>query len=69
MVQATQFTLPADVEREVREISLREGVSLEQVVGEAVRQHVFLKRFRSLRERLSFGLESLTDEDVFDQIS
>ena len=50
----------------------KEGVSLDEVVGRVVKQHVFLRQFRSLRERMSAKAKSqgiVTDQDVFDRVS
>jgi len=72
MVQSITLTLPADVRLAVEELSRKEGVTPDEVINRAVRQHVFLLQFRSLRERLvaratDQGL--VADQDVFDCIS
>lgn len=72
MVQSITVTLPADVKQAVEELSKKEGVSLDEIVSRAINQHVFLRQFRSLRERMAAkaknqGIE--TDQDVFDRIS
>jgi hypothetical protein len=72
MVQSITVTLPAEVQKAVAELSKQEGVSPDEVVGQAVKQHVFLRQFRSLRERLVAKAKSqgiATDQDVFDRIS
>ena len=72
MVQSITVTLPADVKQAVDELSKKEGVSLDEVVGQAVKQHVFLRQFRSLRERMAAKAKNqgiVTDQDVFDRIS
>ena len=72
MVQSITVTLPADVKQALDELSQKEGVSLDEVVGRAVKQHVFLRQFRSLRERMSAKAKSqgiVTDQDVFDRVS
>jgi predicted transcriptional regulator len=72
MVQSITVTLPAEVQKAVAELSKQEGVSPDEVVGQAVKQHVFLRQFRSLRERLvakAKGQGIATDQDVFDRIS
>ncbi len=72
MVQSITVTLPADVKQALDELSQKEGVSLDEVVGRAVKQHVFLRQFRSLRQRMSAKAKSqgiVTDQDVFDRIS
>lgn len=72
MVQPITVTLPADVRQALDELSQKEGVSPDEVVGRAVREHVFLRQFRSLRERLAAKARSqgiVTDQDVFDRVS
>ena len=72
MAQPITITLPADVEQALDELSQTEGISRDEVVGRAVRQHVFLRQFRSLRERLAAKAKDqgiVTDQDVFDRIS
>jgi len=72
MAQPITITLPADVEQALDELSQTEGISRDEVVGRAVRQHVFLRQFRSLRERLTAKAKDqgiVTDQDVFDRIS
>jgi hypothetical protein len=72
MVQSFTVTLPGDVQQALNELSKQEGVSPGEVVSQAVKQHIFLRQFRSLRERLTAKAQSqgiLTDQDVFDRIS
>lgn len=72
MVQSITVTLPPDVKQAADELSKREGISLNDVVGMAVKQHVFLRQFRSLRERLAAKARNqgiVTDQDVFDRVS
>jgi predicted transcriptional regulator len=72
MSQPIPITLPDDLRLAVVEIARSEGVDAETVIAEAVRQHVFLRRFRSLRERLAVKAQydgPFTDEEVFNQVS
>ncbi|MDH3717891.1 MAG: ribbon-helix-helix domain-containing protein [Planctomycetota bacterium] len=72
MVQSITVTPPADIKQAVEELSQEQGVSPDEVVSQAVKQHVFLKQFRSLRERLAAKAKEqgvITDQDVFDRIS
>ena len=72
MVQSITVTLPADVKQAVEELSKKEGVSFDEIVSRAINQHVFLRQFRSLRERMAAKAKNqgiLTDQDVFDRIS
>ena len=72
MAQTITVILPADVKQAVDDLSQKEGVSPDEVVGRAVKQHIFLRQFRSLRERMSAKAKNqgvFTDQDVFDRIS
>lgn len=72
MVQSITITLPDNVKQALEELSRKEGVSADEVVGRAVKQHVFLRQFRTLRDRMSAKAKSqgvITDEDVFDRVS
>ena len=72
MAQPITVTLPDDVMQALDDLSHKEGVSPDEVVRQAVRQHVFLRQFRSLRERMLATAKSqgiVTDQDVFDRVS
>ncbi len=72
MAQPITVTLPADVQEALEDLSQKEGVSPDEVIGRAVKQHLFLRQFRSLRERLSEKAKRqgiVTDQDVFDRVS
>jgi metal-responsive CopG/Arc/MetJ family transcriptional regulator len=71
-VHSITVTLPVDVEQALDEFSKKEGVSPDELIGRAIKQHVFLRQFRSLRERLAAKAKSqgiVTDQDVFDRVS
>jgi predicted transcriptional regulator len=68
----TTVTLSSEVKQAVDELSRSDGISPDEVVDRAVRQHVFLRKFHSLRERMAEKAKSqgiVTDQDVFDRIS
>lgn len=72
MAETMTITLPADVKQALDEFSQNEGVSTNEVVGQAVKEHVFLRRFHSLRARMAEKAEKqgvVTDQDVFDRVS
>ena len=72
MAETITVALPAEVMQAVGELSKKEGVSPDEVVGRAIKQHVFLRQFRSLRERMLAKAKPqgiVTDQDVFDRIS
>jgi len=72
MTQAITVTLPADVTRALEELAAKEGVAPDELVERAVKQHLFLQQFRSLRERMTAKAQSqgiVSDQDVFDRVS
>ena len=72
MSQSITVILPPDIEHSVRELSVAEGITPQEIINQAVRQHLFLRRFRSLRERMAAkAIEQgvVTDEDVFKRVS
>jgi metal-responsive CopG/Arc/MetJ family transcriptional regulator len=72
MTQSISITLPADIQIALDRVSQKEGVSRDELVGRAVKQHLFLRQFRSLRERLAAKAQGQgigTDQDVFDRVS
>jgi len=63
-------TLPDNVREALDDIARRDGVPTSEIVGQAVKEHLFLRQFRLLRERMSAkGQATLTDQDVFDRVS
>jgi metal-responsive CopG/Arc/MetJ family transcriptional regulator len=67
-----QITLPPEIAAEVDRIALRDGVSRDDVVREAVREFLDFHRFRDLRARMVAEAQAqglFTDEQVFDRIS
>ncbi len=68
MRESISISLPEDLKAELDEAVRVEGVSRSDVVREAVREYLFIKRFRALRQELIPYAEAagvLTDEDVF----
>ena len=72
MAQTITVTLAPDVEKSLADFTREEGLRADEVIGEAVKEYLFLRRFRSLRERLAAKARSqgiVTDQDVFDRVS
>ncbi len=68
MRESISISLPEDLKAELDEAVRVEGVSRSDVVREAVREYLFIKRFRALRQELIPYAEAagvFTDEDVF----
>ena len=71
-----QATINVSLSKEVRaaleDLTRREGVQVEEVINEAVRQYLFFRRLTLLRERLSAKAQAMGisgEEDVFNLIS
>lgn len=72
MTKSLTVTLPEEITDALDALAKREGMATDEVVGRAIREHVLLRRFRLLRERMSAHAQTqgiLTDEDVFDRVS
>ncbi len=72
MTNPITVTLPADLQRALDELTRKEGIAPDELIGQAVKEYLFLRQFRLLRERMSAKARSqgiVTDQDVFDRIS
>lgn len=62
--------LPLDVKATLGKAAREEGVSEPAFAAKALQDYLFLRRFRTLRERMICESDkSYTDEDVFDIVS
>jgi len=72
MAESISVSLPEDVQQELEKITREEGVPKGELIEKALKQHLFLRRLRLLRERMAAKAQSQgisTDQDVFDRIS
>jgi metal-responsive CopG/Arc/MetJ family transcriptional regulator len=72
MTQSITIELPVELNTELDNVTRREGVSTDDLVGQALKEHLFLRQLRSLRERLAAKATHqgvIADEDVFDRVS
>ena len=72
MRESLSISLPGDLKEKVDRYSQDAGMTRSDVVREALREYLFVRRFRALREELlpygeAAGLH--TDEDVFREVS
>lgn len=72
MGQSLTVNLSPEMQQALNELTRQEGVTSDEFVESAVKQYIFLRRFRLLRERLSADAARqgiVTDQDVFDRVS
>jgi len=72
MTQQITVTLPIDVKQALNSLSQSEGISANAIIERAIKHHLFLQQFRTLKERMSRKAQEQgisTDQDVFDRIS
>lgn len=72
MRETISVSLSEEMKRALDSLTEREDRSRSEVVREALRDYLFVRRFRRLRERMIPPAEEkglFTDEDVFEEIS
>lgn len=69
MSQTITIDLRDDTKSALKDAATEEGLSESALVEKAVADYLFIRRFRSLRERLMSQGEPLTDKDVFRLVS
>ena len=72
MQETFTLTLPPEIKLELEDVRRQEGISSSELIGKAIKQYLFLRQFRLLRERLISQAQAqgiYTDQDVFDRVS
>ena len=73
MSESMVIELPDDLKAQIDALSLADGVSPTDWVQQALKAHVFIRRFRAARADILGELdergERYTDEDVFKMVS
>ena len=72
MRESISISLPEALKAELDRFTQAEGISRSDLVREAVREYLFTRRFRALRQELMPYAEAqgiYSDEDVFREIS
>ena len=72
--EAMSETITIDLQEETKAdldaASLEEGVSQSDLIDRALKDYLFIRRFRNLRDRMmARAPETYTDQDVFDRVS
>lgn len=69
MSQTITIDLPDDTRSALGRAAGEEGLSESALIEKALTDYLFLRQFRSLRERMMSRNPTLTDQDVFDLVS
>ena len=72
MPETITITLSEQTKTVLDDVQRQEGISLSELIGEAIQEYLFFRRFRLLRERLVAKAEAqgiYTDQDVFERVS
>ena len=69
MSQMITISLPDETRTALDDAANEEGLSENALVEKALSDYLFIRRFRSLRERLMSQGKDLNDQDVFDLVS
>lgn len=72
MRESISISLPEPLKAELDRFTQAEGISRSDLVREAVREYLFTRRLRALRQELMPYAEAqgiYTDEDVFREVS
>ena len=72
MQETITITLPEEIRSALDDLTHKEGLSPNEVIREAIKEYLFYRRLRLLRERMILkateqGIK--TDQDVFDRVS
>ena len=72
MRETITISIPQEIKKQLDKVSRQEGVSRSDLVRESLKNFLFLRDFRALRERLIPKARAqgiYTDEDVFKLVS
>jgi len=72
MQEQITVLVPSELKVALEELTRSAGASPDELVGEAIKQYLFVRRFRTLRERMAPNARAqgiVTDQDVFDRVS
>jgi len=72
MQESITVQVPSELKLALDEMTRTAGASPDELVGEAIKQYLFVRRFRTLREKMEPNARMqgvFTDQDVFDRVS
>ena len=70
MEEKITISLPDEVKAALDKAIEEEGLSQNEIVSNALRDYLFVRKFRLLRERMTVkNQDAYTDQDIFDRVS
>jgi metal-responsive CopG/Arc/MetJ family transcriptional regulator len=70
MSQTIVIDLPEETKAALDIAVREEGMSQNELIEKALKDYLFIRRFRNLREQMmSQSSKDYTDQDIFDQVS
>jgi metal-responsive CopG/Arc/MetJ family transcriptional regulator len=70
MSETVVIDLPEETKAALDAAIQEEGISQNELIERALKDYLFIRRFRSLREQLmAQATETYTDQDIFDRVS
>ena len=70
MSETVVIDLPEETKAALDAVIQEEGISQNELIERALKDYLFIRRFRNLRERLmAQATETYTDQDIFDRVS
>ena len=65
-------TVPEDILNELEKLAQKNGISIDEVVLEAAKKYIFVRKFRTIADQMTAKAEKLgihSEQDVFDRVS
>jgi metal-responsive CopG/Arc/MetJ family transcriptional regulator len=70
MSQTIIIDLPEETKAALDDAIREEGMSQNELIEKALKDYLFIRRFRNLREQMvAQSPDTYTDQDIFDQVS
>jgi metal-responsive CopG/Arc/MetJ family transcriptional regulator len=72
MRQTLTISLPEKIKKDLDTVCRDEGIAKSDLIRKSLRDYLFLRQFRKLREKMVAKAENqgiYTDEDVFEKVS
>ncbi len=72
MQETITITLPKEIQLALDDVTQKEGISPNDLISEAIKEYLFFRRLRLLRERMIVKAQAqgiYTEQDVFERVS